>query len=206
MAGCDITNGRLANDCKERAGVKTVFFFRHSLLNNITRNGAGEITNFGNGTVLRFEQDTDHGAAMQEIVKGGDNASQFVRFQLEMTVFFVTPSFLQSLNALKNGLWAIFFMDYHDKIRLMGESTAMQETQATGQSGETAEGGKYLNMTFTGLGGEYAPYLEAFTDYPFDNFPVGVQPPYVPGEDRILINATDFLLIDNSGNKLKYAG
>jgi len=205
MANCDIQSGRLFDDCQDnRAGVKTVFFFRHSLIQNVTRNGAGEITYFGNGTMFRFEQDGDHGLAIQEIVKSNDG-SQFVRFQIDLTLFYQTPQYWTTINYLKMGRFAIFFMDYEDKIRLLGEWSAMERMEGVVESGKTAGDNLFVNLSFHGNGNEFAPYLEQFTNYPFDNFPVGMTPPYVPSENQIIWkNANDHITIDNIGNSLIY--
>jgi len=201
MGNCDITDGRLFADCFERAGVKTVFFFRHSLLKP-TKNPNGEIDYFGNGTLFRFEQDNDHGLAIQEIVKG--DGTTYVNFQIDMTLFYLTPGYWQTINYLKNGLWAIFFLDYEDKIRLMGEASPLQKIEGVDQSGTLPDETMYINLVFHGMGDNYAPYLEPFTDYPFDNFPVQVVPEYFAQPNDILANATDYILIDNLGNKLSH--
>lgn len=203
MANCDISNGRLFDDCKERAGIKTVFFFRHSLL-NVTKNLAGEITNFGSGTIFRFEQDNDHGVAIQEIQRNAEGA-QFLRLQIDLTLFYSTPGYLATLNYLKNGRWAIFVLDYEDKIRLFGEWSAMERAEGLAESGKTAGDNLFTNLSFVGNAGEYAPYLEQFTDYPFDNFPVVVVPPYIPSQNQIIWDGIgDHITIDNLGNSLIY--
>jgi hypothetical protein len=201
---CDITNGRDLQDCRvQMAGIKTVFFFRHSLVTNVTKNGAGEVTGFGNGTIYRFEQNVTEGTLTQEVVRGQD-FSQYVRFTVEMTMFYDKREYMEVINYLKSGRWAIFCLDNQNEIRMLGETTGMQETQGIGQSGKTAGDLLYTNLTFEGLSNDLAPFLENFTDYPFDNFPVAVTPPYVPSDSFISINASDKLAIDNLGNRLLY--
>jgi hypothetical protein len=201
--GCDIQSGKLFDDCRDTmSGVKTAFFFRHSLIHNITKNASGEITYFGNGTLFRFEQDHDHGMAVQEIQKP-DDGSQFLLFKISLNLIYLTPEYYTTINYLKKGRWAIFYLDYEDKIRLMGEVTAMEPMEGVSESGKTAGEKFYTTLSFHGIGDNYAPYLEQFTDYPFDNFPVNMVPPYVPSLNKILWGSPgDHIAIDNFGNDL----
>ena len=170
MANCDIQAGRLYDDCLDDiAGVKTVYFMNHKLL-EFTKNLAGEIDTLGPADVYRFEQDEWHGTAIQEIVRGSDE-TQYLRQQIDMTVFYINPEFYTSINYLKNGLWAIFFLDMKDKIRLMGEFTPMSQTTGIDQSGQGPGDSRYTNLSFQGITGAYAPFLEQWTNFPFDNFP-----------------------------------
>lgn len=203
---CDISNGRLYNDCLDDiAGVKTVFFMKHSLL-TFTKNLAGEIVTLGPATVYRFEQDRSHGTAIQEIVRGTDE-SQYLRQQIDMTIFYMTPEFIYTINVLKRGLWAIFFLDYKDKIRLLGEFTPMAQMTGVDQSGTAPGDSLYTNLSFMGMTSFYAPFLEDFTTYPFDNFPdILVVPEYgrLPGL-VLQNNAGEYILVDNFGNKLDHS-
>jgi hypothetical protein len=202
MGNCDISNGRNLADClNNRAGIKTVFFFKHSLV-NVTKDAAGLITGFGSGVLYRFEQDGNNGLLFQEVQRGDD--SQFVLINIDMSLYYDAPEFMSVINHLKSGLWAVFVLDYDDKIRMAGEWSPMQETQAAGQSGTGPSDLLYTNLTFVGQSGDFIPYLEDFTEYPFDNFPVAIIPPYVETPKEILINANDYLNIDNLGNRLSY--
>ena len=102
------------------------FFFRHSLL-NVTKNSAGEVTGFGGGTVFRFEQDPDHGTFDQEIQTNGDG-TQFLRLSVDLTLFYISKGFNITLEFLRQGRWAIFVLDYEDKIRLFGEWSPMERS------------------------------------------------------------------------------
>jgi hypothetical protein len=56
-----------------------------------------------------------------------------------------------------------------------------------------------------GESGEYAPYLEPFTEFPFDNFPVAVVPEYDETASLLVWkSATDFIDYDNLGNSIRY--
>ncbi len=204
MANCDITAGRLNEECQEaRAGVKTVFFFKHSQL-QVTKNLGGEIIGIGAGTIFRFEQDQHHGLAVQEINRNGE--TQYLKQQIDFTLFFVSSQFIQTINYLKAGNWAIFFLDYRDKIRLMGEFTPMYQNGFQEQQGTGADGSQYSNLSFAGMSDRYAPFLEDYTDDPFDNFPlVDVIPRYDNLPGLILQNNTgDYIKADNYGNRLDW--
>lgn len=203
MGTCDIQDGRLLNDCNsERAGVKTVYFFKYSAL-DVVKNLAGEIIDFGTGLLFRYEQDGFHGLAVQEIIRG-EGVTSYLQFQIDFTVQYVDPAFLETINFLKVGLWAIFFLDYDDKLRLMGEFAAMTNSAGIYPSGTGPGDTRWTNLTFVGLSSDYAPFLVQSPYYPFDNFPgVVIVPPYpeIPGE--ILANATDFVLV-NATDKLDH--
>lgn len=206
MAGCDIQSGRLHDDCIEGiAGVKTVYFMKHSEL-SFTKNIAGEIITLGPATVFRFEQDEYHGTAIQEIVRGTDD-THYLRFQIDLTLFYMNPEFIYTINRLKAGKWAIFFLDYQDKIRLLGEVTPMYQINGIDQSGKAAGDNLYTNLAFQGDGSAYAPYLEDFTTFPFDNFPnIIVTPKYgaLPGL-LIYNNSSEHYKTDIFGNRLDYS-
>lgn len=205
---CDLQNGRAtAQDCKsESAGVRTVFFMRHSQL-TYTKNLAGEIDTLGPATVFRFEQDHFHGLALQEVIRGED-MSQFVRQQIDLTIFYLDPAFLQTVQHLKLGNWAVFFMDYDNKIRLLGDATPMQQIAMVDQSGTTADGNLWSNLSHQGIASNFAPFLEDFTKYPFDNFPgIVVVPKYtaVPGL-LTYNNVGEYYKINTAGNRLDHNG
>lgn len=205
MANCDIQDGRLHDDCLESvAGIKTVFFFKHNAL-SITKNLAGEITSIGSGTMYRFEQDSTHGQVVQEINRGADD-TQYIHFQIDFTLFYITPEFIYTINHLKNGLWAIFFLDYEDKIRCLGEFTAMYQNGGIDQSGKSAGDTLWTNLAFSGMSNAYAPYLEDFTKVPFDNMPgVIVVPPYAEPGLLIYNNTGEKYDVDTFGNRLDYS-
>jgi hypothetical protein len=170
MINCDLQTGRLHDDCLEDiAGAKTFYFMKHNVL-SYTKNLAGEIDTLGPATVYRFEQDEVHGLVIQEIVRGSDE-TQYLRQQADMTMFYISQEFITTINIIKMGLWAIFFLDYKNKIRLLGEFTPMTQQGGIDQSGKAAGDRLYSNLSFMGVTGAYAPFLEDYTDFPFDNFP-----------------------------------
>jgi hypothetical protein len=206
MANCDIQDGRLHDDCLDSvAGIKTVFFFKHNNL-NVVKNMAGEITSIGTGLIYRFEQDQYHGLVVQEINRGQD-LTQYVRFQIDFTMFYITPEFLYTINHIKNGLWAIFYLDYENKIRLLGEWTPMQQNGGVDDSGQAAGDTFWANLSFSGESSAYAPYLEDFTTYPFDNMTgILVSPPYGALPGLLIYNdAGEHYETDVFGNRLDYS-
>lgn len=207
---CELQNGRgSVDDCTDQiAGVKTVYFFRHSLL-DIQKNLAGEITYIGAGDMYRFEQDQYHGLALQEIIRG-QNDTQYVRQQTDMTLFYITPEFIQTIQYLKRGLWAIFFLDYEDKIRLLGEFTPMYQLDGVDQSGKKAGESFWSNLSFEGISNSFAPFLEDFTDYPFDNFEPDIimHPRYDTAPGLLTYNNAGeyYKWINFPNNRLDYKG
>lgn len=102
----------------------------------------------------------------------------------------------------------MFFMDYDNKIRLVGETTPMWQIAMVDQSGTTANGNLWSNLSFQGIEGNFAPFLEDFTTYPFDNFPdIVVVPKYlaVPGL-LTYDNAGEYYKINTSGDRLDHNG
>lgn len=192
---CDITDGRTLDDCsQERAGVKTVFFFRHSQL-DLTYNGAGEITGIGSGTLYRFEQGDVHGLAIQTITRGSGDTS-YMEYQIDMTTFHLLPEFIKVIQSLKAGSWAIFWLDNADNIRLFGAQTPMYNQQGVTQSGQGPGDTTYTNLSFIGQGQDYAPFLESFDVCPFDTFSNSVVPPYEACAHELLWNDTEKFLIN----------
>lgn len=206
MAGCDIQNGRLHDDCLDQiAGVKTVYFYNWNKL-SVQRNPAGEIIYFGMGTVFRFEQPVTHGLALQEI-RRGEGDTQYMYYQIDMTVQYVTPEFLQTLQYLRAGMWGIFFLDMEDNIRLMGADSPMVQIELIDQSGTGPGDLRWTNLSFKGMGSDYASFLEPFTTFPFDNFPdIVVIPQYEHEEGDLIYNdAGELYIVDPAETFIKYA-
>lgn len=203
---CDIQNGRLLDDCLEsQAGIQTIFFFKHNQL-KVEKNLAGEIISIGVGTVYRFEQDDSHGVALQEIIRG-DADTQYLRQQVDLTLFYITPEYLQTVNYLKRGHWAILFLDYDNRLRLLGEYTPMTQVKMLNQSGTAAGDKKWSNLSFMGITSDFAPFLEDYANFPFDNLPgIDVIPPYgppIPTEPTLeLDDTTDFFRLNVRSGKM----
>lgn len=201
MDGCDLTGGRLYSDCDDIAGVKTVYFFKHDLL-DIKKNAFGEVAEIGCGYVYRFEQDDLHGTAVQEIVRG-QGETQYLRQQIDLTLFYIDKQVLPIINVLKQGSWAIMWMDYNGKIRLFGELSAMTQGEGVSQSGRSAGDRKWSNLSFVGIANNYAPFLIDFNKLPFDNIPcIEVVPEYTGKEDLLKYSDTEYYL--QGDGRIKY--
>jgi len=203
---CEINDGLLQPECLQgQAGIKTVFFFRHTNL-DVVYNVDGEITSIGSGYLYRFDQDNNHGSALEELQQGQGEESSFIKQQIDMTMFYIDPEFRKVIDLIRKGRWAVFCLDYHDKIKLYGEMNAMKQVGGAIPSGTKSGDNLYSNLVFEGIQDEYAHFLEDFTTYPFDNMAgVEVMPRYDNAPGLILQNVgLDNILIDNFGNKLDY--
>ncbi len=203
MSICDIDDGLLTPECLVgKAGIKTVFFFRHALL-DVTINAGGEITGIGTGFVYRFDQDNYHGQAVEDVVQGEE--SSYINQTVDMTMFYVNPEFRGTVDRIRLGRWAIFCEDYTGKIKLYGQKNAMRQSGGSLESGTSADDNLYSHLVFFGVEDHYARFLADYTTHPFDNMAgVVVTPRYDNLPGLILQNAADNILIDNSGNKLDY--
>lgn len=203
---CDITEGLLQPEClKGQAGIKTVFFFRHTSL-QVTYNIDGEIDSIGTGTVFRFDQDSYHGTSTEEPQTGEAGESSFVQQQVDMTMFFIDPAFRETIDFIRRGRWAIFCLDYHGNIKLYGEQNAMKQIGGAVESGTAPGDNLYSSLVFEGVQNDYARFLAPFTTFPFDNMTgILVTPRYDNDPGLVLQNiAGDHILIDTSGNKLDH--
>lgn len=199
---CSINSGRLLEPCLDViAGVRTFFFMQHDDL-QYTTDADGVIIDLAPAYVFRFEQAQSQGEARQTLIRGTEE-SRFLYDECEAFWFRTRPDDLVLMNALRAGRWAIFYLDYERNIRLLGAETAMVAKDQRSISGQAAEDSKWFMHSYHGNSSDYAPFLAPFTEYPFDNFPVVVVPPYVESEliinlagDNLLINVADILLKD----------
>lgn len=206
MTICDIDDGLLQPECLTgQAGVKTVFFFRHSSL-NLTYNAKGEITGIGTGIVLRFDQDNYHGMASEEVMQGREGENSYIQQTVEMTMYYISPEFRETIDLIRLGRWAIFCEDYQGKIKLYGEINAMKQNGGQIETGKAPDDNLYSSLVFQGVQDHYARFLEDYTTYPFDNMAgVIVSPRYDNRPGLLVLNGSgDNILIDVNDNKLDH--
>lgn len=182
---CDLTNGRLLDECLVgRAGIKTLFFSKLNdfrALDGITEVG-GEITSLGLDPItnFRFELADNVGNFEEALNASQENGTVFVQQTLALTLFNIQPADLADLNNLKLGRWVIWAEDFQQKIRLFGRTNGCTANGGSETSGTAAGDKKGLDMTFIAEENDYAVFMQDYTDLPFDNFSnVTVTPAYV---------------------------
>lgn len=182
---CDLTNGRLLADCLVgRAGIKTLFYSKLNDLRAIEPDiveAGGEITDMGIVplTVHRFEMADNVGNTDQAVNSSQENGTSFIQQTLTLTLFNIIAADLADLNALKVGRWAIWALDFQDNIRLFGRYNGCTANGGSDTSGTAAGDKKGLDITFGAQENDYAPFMGAYTNTPFDNFTnVTVTPAY----------------------------
>lgn len=181
---CDLTNGRLLDECLVgRAGIKTLFVTKlndFAALTGIVEAG-GEITDLGLDaiTIFRFEMADNVGMVEQAVNASQENGTVFVQQNLTLTLFNIQPADLEDLNNLKLGRWVIWSLDFQGKIRLYGRYNGCTVNGGTESSGTAAGDKKGLDMTFVAEENDYAVFMQDYTTTPFDNFAnVTVDPAY----------------------------
>jgi len=181
---CDLTNGRLLDECLVgRAGIKTLFFAKLNdfrALTGVVESG-GEITDLGADPidVFRFEMADNVGMFEQAVNASQENGTVFVQQTLTLTLFAIKPADLADLNNLKLGRWAIFSLDFQNKIRLFGRYNGCTVNGGSETSGTAAGDKKGLDLSFIAEENDYAIFLQDYTTDPFDNFAnVTVAPAY----------------------------
>lgn len=181
---CDLTNGRLLNDCLVgRAGIKTIFYAKYNDWEALTGKTqlAGEYTDLGVDpiTIYRFELQDNVGMFDQTVNTTRENGTSFLSKTITMTLFQIQPADLADLDALKLGRWVIWTLDFQGKIRVFGDTNACTSSGGVENSGQAAGDKKGLDMTFLAEEDYYAPFMSDFTTTPFDNFAnVTVNPTY----------------------------
>jgi hypothetical protein len=181
---CDLTTGRLLDDCLVgRAGIKTLFFTKLNdfrALTGITETG-GEITDLGLDaiSVYRFEMADNVGSFEQTVNASQENGTSFIAQNLTLTLFNILPADLAELNNLKKGRWVVWTLDFQGKIRLFGRVNGVTANGGADTSGVAAGDKKGLDMTFIAEENDYAIFMADYTTNPFDNFTnVTVAPAY----------------------------
>jgi hypothetical protein len=181
---CDLTSGRLLDDCLVgRAGIKTFFYAKLNdfrALSGITEAG-GEITSLGLDaiTVYRFEMADNVGLFDQAVNSSQENGTSFVSQNLTLTLFAIKPADLADLNNLKIGRWVIWTLDFQGKIRLFGRVNGATANGGSDVSGAAAGDKKGLDLTFVAEENDYAIFMADYTTNPFDNFTnVTIAPAY----------------------------
>jgi hypothetical protein len=172
---CDLTSGRLLNECSVgRAGIKTLYFTKFNdfaALTGITESG-GEITDLGSPAIIlyKFEMANNVGVSNETLNRSDENGSVYIQQDITLTLFNILPSDLAALNALKKGRWAIWALDYQDKIRQFGETRGCIASGGSDVSGQAPGDKRGLDLTLTAITDRYAPFMADFTTEPFDNF------------------------------------
>ncbi len=181
---CDITSGRLLDECLVgRAGIKTLFFAKRNdfaALSGVVETG-GEITDLGVDAidVFRFEMADNVGMYEQAVNASQENGTVFIQQTLMLTLFNIKPADLADLNNLKLGRWTIFTLDFQGKIRVFGRVNGCTTNGGSDTSGTAAGDKKGLDMSFIAEENDYAVFLEDYTTVPFDNFAnVTITPAY----------------------------
>lgn len=180
---CDLTTGRLLDDCLVgRAGIKTLFFAKLNDFRALdVTELAGEITDLGLTaiSVYRFEMADNVGSFEQAVNASQENGTSFVQQNLTLTLFNVQPADLADLNNLKLGRWVVWALDFAGKIRLFGRVNGVTANGGSDSSGAAAGDKKGLDMTFVAEENDYAIFMADYTTNPFDNFTnVTVAPAY----------------------------
>jgi hypothetical protein len=181
---CDLTNGRLLDECLVgRAGIKTLFFAKlndFAALTGVTEAG-GEITDLGLDPidVYRFEMADNVGMFEEAVNASQENGTVFVQQNLTLTLFNIVPADLADLNNLKLGRWVVWALDFQGNIRLFGRYNGATVNGGSETSGTAAGDKRGLDMTFIAEENDYAIFMAAYTTNPFDNFAnVTVVPAY----------------------------
>lgn len=172
---CDLTSGRLRQECSTgRAGIKTLYFTKYNdfaALTGITESG-GEITSLGAVAInlFQFEMESNVGN-FEEVTTGSrENGTAYMTQTVTMTLFYVKPADLATLNNLKKGRWAVWSLDFQDKIRLLGRTRGMVATGGSDVSGAAHGDKKGLDLTLEAVSNDFAPFMADYTTTPFDNF------------------------------------
>jgi len=172
---CDLTSGRLINDCATgRAGIKVLYITKlndFSALTGITEAG-GEITSLGADplTVFKFEMADNVGSVEQAVNSVQENGVSFVEQTISLTLYNILPADMENINNLKRGRWTIFAQDYDNKIRLYGRANGFIASGGSDLSGTAPGDKKAYELVLTALENEYAVFLADYTTTPFDNF------------------------------------
>ena len=172
---CDLTSGRLRQECfVGRAGIKKLFIVKYNdyaALTGVTESG-GEITSLGADpiTLYQFEMGTSVGNFEEVATVDRASGTAFITQTITLSLYYIKPADLGNLNALKKGRWAIWAMDYEDKIRFFGQTRGMVATSGSDVSGAGPSDRKGLDLVLTGISDAYAPFMQDFTTEPFDNY------------------------------------
>lgn len=172
---CDLTNGRLLDACSlGRAGIKTLYFTKFNDFDSLTGivESGGEITSLGADpiTIYQFDMADNVGMFDEALTTAKDNGTSFVTQVITLTLLQIKPADLENLNNLKRGRWTIWALDFQGKIRLFGRLRGCLASGGSDVSGVAPGDKKGLDLQLTAVENAYAPFMDDYTDVPFDNF------------------------------------
>ena len=172
---CDLTNGRLLEACSlGRSGIKTLYFTKFNDFDALT--GVieldGEITDLGADpiTIYQFNMSDNVGNFDEALTTAKDNGTSFVTQVVTITLLNIKPADLANLNNLKRGRWAIWALDFQNKIRLFGRLRGCIASGGSDVSGVAPGDKKGLDLILTAVENSYAIFMEDYSVVPFDNF------------------------------------
>jgi hypothetical protein len=172
---CDLTSGRLRGECVTgRAGVKSLYFTKYNdyaALTGVTESG-GEITSLGTDpiTIYQFDMESNVGNFDETPTVSRDNGTAFLSQSITLTLFYIKPIDLAMLNNLKKGRWAVWALDFEDKIRFFGQTRGMVATSGSDVSGVAPGDKKGLDLVLQSVSDNFAPFMADYTTVPFDNY------------------------------------
>lgn len=172
---CDLTSGRLRQECHVgRAGIKTLYFAKYNdyaALTGITESG-GEITSLGTDliSIYQFDMESNVGNFEEVPTVSRENGTAFMTQTITLTLFYIKPADLATLNALKKGRWVVWALDFQDKIRFFGQTRGMIATGGSDVSGAGPGDKKGYDLVLQSASNNFAPFMADYTTTPFDNF------------------------------------
>lgn len=172
---CDLTSGRLRSECLVgRAGIKKLYFTKfndYAALTGVTESG-GEVTSLGSDpiTIYQFDMESNVGNFEEVPTASRENGTAFMTQTVTLTLFYIKPADLATLNNLKRGRWAVWALDFQDKIRFFGQTRGMIATGGSDVSGAAPGDKKGFDLILQAASNNFAPFMADFTNEPFDNF------------------------------------
>lgn len=178
---CDLTNGRLLQDCKTgMAGIKTLFFSKHGEA-DYTIDVDGSISDLGTVTVYRFEMVTGLGVVVETENSAEETGTTYREQVTTLSLLNIVQADLADLDALRQGRWQVYALDYNDQTRLYGMYNGATSSGGDSTSGQAPADAKQHDQIFTSRENNIAPFLKP---------PASPSTPYNPFEDMIGVTVT----------------
>jgi hypothetical protein len=157
------------------SGIKTLFFSKYPVTPTVV---AGIVTDLGTAALFRYEMATGVGDYVETLTSADETGIAYVEQVLNLVLQHILPADLDDINALKQGRWNIFALDYEFNTRAFGLYNGATATGGDSGSGTAPADPKALTMAFTGRENDYAPFLAP---------PAVPSTPYDPFEDMVLV-------------------
>lgn len=184
MPTCTLTQGFLTDCLDGIAGARGIFFANYSdLESQLTINSDGVVTAMPNVTLYRYTGTKNSISAGNAPVPSRENGTLYFNHTATLKVPKQTaPKHKEILNILSRARLVAFVWLASNEIIMLGYEDGLFLDPASSAGSGLAKGDfEGYDLTFTGEEPNPGRFMQAYTQFPFDNYAgVEIDPPFEP--------------------------